>query len=207
MRLDGRLSFDRTTNPAGNASMWGLDLDLGWAMTYRLRLPHSLTLLAGGATGIKGGASYSARNSNNPVAAKAAWTIDATASLIYNTRIGRVPLCLRYQAELPLTGIFFCPEYGELYYEIYLGNRRGLVHGAWPGNYFRLDNLLTADFRFGGTILRVGYRCDVFSSKTNNIVTRDITHTAVLGLVSEWISLGSRSRTALADAKIISALY
>jgi hypothetical protein len=107
---------------------------------------------------------------------------------------------------LPVTGAFFSPDYGELYYEIYLGNHSGLAHAAWFGNYFRLDNLLTADLRLGSTNLRLGYRADVMSTKVNNIVTRRVTHSFVIGVSGEWLSL-PRSGRISDNAKIISALY
>ena len=106
----------------------------------------------------------------------------------------------------PLVGAFFSPDYGELYYEIYLGNHKGLAHAAWPGNYFRLDNLLSADLHLGNTSLRIGYAADIFSSKTNNIVTRHITHLFVLGVTTESITIG-RSRGIDPHARIISAIY
>lgn len=108
---------------------------------------------------------------------------------------------------MPVTGIFFSPQYGELYYEIYLGNHKGLVRGAWPGNFFRLNNLLTADFRLGSTIIRAGYRCGITSTKASHIVTRRIEHTAVIGIASEWISLSADRRGPSEKSKIISALY
>lgn len=207
MRLRGRLNLARTHNPARNASMWDLGLDLGWGMMRRWNFGQGWTVMAGGSTNIDGGVLYNARNGNNPVAAKIAWTVNASAALTYNGRMGRLPFCARYQAELPLTGIFFSPEYGELYYEIYLGNHHGLIRGAWPGNFFRLDNLATIDLRFGRTILRLGYRCGVFSRKASHIVTRKISHMAVVGVASEWLSLSAKPSHNLAEAKIISALY
>ena len=142
-----------------------IKLDKGWEIGF------------GGSTNINGGIFYNGRNSNNPVAAQAAWNITLSA------------------------------EYDGLYYEIWLGNHKGLVHGAWPGNYFRLDNLLTADIRLGNTILRLGYSCRILSSKANDIVTRRTTHTAVIGIASEWISLGSSGTKGLDKARVISALY
>ena len=207
MRLRGRLHLARTHNPARNASMWDLGLDLGWGMMHRWRFGEGWTVMAGGSTNIDGGVIYNPRNGNNPAAAKISWTVNASGALVYNGRMVRLPFCARYQAELPLTGIFFSPEYGELYYEIYLGNHRGLVRGAWPGNFFRLDNLATIDLRFGRTILRLGYRCDIFSGKASHIVTRRITHTAVVGVASEWLSLSAKPSGSLSEAKIISALY
>lgn len=206
MQLRGRLGLSGTTNPAGNATMWNTDLELSWGMMRRMRLSERFMLMAGGSTGIDVGVFYNARNSNNPAAAKAAWTVRATGAAVYNTSLWRVPLCVRYQAELPLGGMFFSPEYGELYYEIYLGNRKGLLRGAWPGNYFRLNNLLTCDFRLGRTSLRLGYRFDVLSTRTSHIVTRRISHSFVLGVANEWISLGASNRLP-EKARIINALY
>ena len=147
MQLRGRLGLQGTRNPARNATMWDVDLELAWGMMRRFKLPEGFTIMAGGSTGVDAGVFYNARNSNNPAAAKAAWTVRALGAGVWNGRVGRLPLCLRYQAELPLAGMFFSPEYGELYYEIYLGNHKGLLRGAWPGNYFRLNNLLTCDLR------------------------------------------------------------
>ena len=207
MRLRGRLALERTENPVRNADMWGIDLDIGWGMMRRLRLDNRWSLLLGGSTDIDGGALYNSRNGNNPIAAKASWTVNASAAAVFSTHIGKVPVCARYMAELPLGGVFFSPQYGELYYEIYLGNHKGLIRGAWPGNFFRLDNLATMDFRFGRTTLRAGYRCGIFSSKASHIVTRRISHTFVIGVASEWLALPARRSDTPQHAEIISALY
>lgn len=209
MQLRGRLSVDRDQNPARNATIWGLDLNVDWGVLWRLkssRLPRGLALSGGINTGIDLGALYLARNGNNPVTAKAAWTVGISAMAVYNFRLGALPLTLRYQPSLPLTGVFFSPDYGELYYEIYLGNRSGLVHCAWPGNYFRLDNLVTLDLRFKGATLRLGYHNEVYSGKVNNIVSGHTVHSFVIGLANEWISLSPRRKLS-DDAKIISAIY
>lgn len=206
--MDLRLSLDgaHTLNPARNSAIWGLDLEAGWGMMRRWTTAGGWSFYAGGTTDIDAGLSYSERNSNNPVAARASWTVGAMGAAAWNGTVGGLPVCLRWQARLPLAGIFFSPQYGELYYEIYLGNHRGLVRGAWPGNFFRLDNLLSADLRFGATVVRVGYGLDVNSTKASDIVTRRISHTAVVGFVSEWITLSAKGSN-LAEAKIISALY
>lgn len=207
MRLRGRLSFEDTHNPAGNATMAGIDLDLGWAMMYRHKFDGGWAIAGGGYTSLSGGALYAARNSNNPVAAKAAWVVGPTGSAVWSGKIKKLPLCVRYIAEVPLTGVFFAPQYGELYYEIYLGNHKGLTHMAWPGNYFRLDNLLSVDLRFGATILRLGYHANFASAKANDIVTRRMNHTAMVGVASEWVAIGGKNTKNLEKAKIISALY
>lgn len=208
MQLGGRLDLDNTHNPADNATMTNLELRLSWAMMRRHRdvAVPGLSLYWGGYTELGVGGLLLARNGNNPVQAKAQWTVGATGMAVYAMRVGRLPVTLRYQASLPLTGVFFSPDYGELYYEIFLGNHSGLVHGAWPGNYFRLDNLLTADLHLGNTCLRLGYGCDIFSSKASNIVSREIRHQFVIGITTETISIG-RSRGIDPNARIISAIY
>lgn len=206
MQLNARIGLDRGRNLARNAATWRIDANFSWGMLHRWKPMPMLTLAVGGSTGIDAGCIYNPRNSNNPASAKLAWTVNATAYAACNLTIGSLPVTLRYQPTLPLAGIFFSPEYDELYYEIYLGNHDGLVHFAWPGNRFAMTNLLTADLHFGATSLRLGYRGYTFSSKANALVTNIHTHAFVIGLSGEWLSL-SRRHSLSRDARIISALY
>lgn len=206
MRLTAGIDLNRTDNPAKNATMWRLVADFSWGMTYRLKLPHNITLAGGGSTSLDLGCVYNARNGNNPVAVEAAWTVNLTGYASWNVKIGRLPVTLRYQPTIPLTGVFFSPDYGELFYEIYLGNHSGLAHCAWWGNYFRMENFVTADLHLGATSLRVGFRNNILSTSINDITTRTITYSAVIGVTTEWISLNP-SRKADNNARIISALY
>lgn len=192
MRLTAGATLDRGHNIVRNATMWGLEGRVDWGMARRWRLPAGVTVAVGGSTGIKAGCLYNARNGNNPVSAKAAWNVAATGYASWSGRVGRLPVTLRYQPTLPVAGIFFSPDYGELYYEIYLGNHTGLVHPAWWGNYFSLDNLLTADLHLGAMAVRLGYRCDILSTRVNNITTNIVTHSAVIGVAGEWLSINPR---------------
>lgn len=206
MQLQARVELDRGRNDADNATMWRVCGDFEWAMFRRWQMPHGITLAAGGSTGLDLGCLYNSRNSNNPASAKAAWTVNLSAYAIWNVSLGRLPVTLRYQPSLPVAGIFFSPEYDELYYEIYLGNHGGLVHFAWPGSRFAMTNLVTADLHFGSTSLRLGYRGTILSSKANNLVTNVFTHSFVIGVSGEWLSL-SRRHSISADAAVISAMY
>lgn len=210
MRLTLGVELDKSNNPVGNASIWGVDFEASWTMMRRWKMENllpKLTVGIGPILNIDGGALYTSRNGNNPVAAKAAVTIGATGYAAWNVRVWRLPITLRYQPTLPLTGFFFSPDYGELYYEIYLGNHKGLAHWGWWGNYFRFDNIITADIHFGGTSLRLGYSGNILSTKVNDITTRFITHRLILGLSGEWISLSIHRDKMSEKAKIISALY
>jgi hypothetical protein len=209
MQLDFQINGDHTQNFARNATMWYLDANARWSMMRRWRnigaLPK-LTLGVGPGTELNVGALYLTRNGNNPVAAKAAWTVNASAYVAYDLRLGRLPVTLRYQASLPVTGAFFSPDYGELYYEIWLGNHSGLAHAAWWGNYFKLDNYLTADLRFKGTNLRIGYHNDILSTKVSGIVSERITHAVSIGITTEWLSLSSHRKSG-PNTQTFSPLY
>lgn len=189
MRLTASLLLDKTANPARNADIWRVSAAFSWGMTYRWRPVDRLTVAAGGSTSLNLGCLYSTRNGNNPVAVEASWTVNATAYATYPVKVWRWPVTLRYQPTLPVVGCFFSPEYGELLYEVYMGNRSGLAHCAWWGNYFRLENILTADIHFGATCLRLGYRGDIFSTSVNHLTTRIITNSLVIGVSGEWMSI------------------
>ena len=206
MRLNGNLGLDKTDNPARNATMWGLMLHLEWGMMRRFNPAPNLWLSVGGSTSLEAGVLYNVRNGNNPASAKGAWTVNLTGSACYSHTFGRLPVTFTYRPTLPVTGVFFAPDYGELYYEIYLGDRSGLAHAAWWGNYFMLDNLLTADLHFGATALRLGYRGKIFSSKANDIVTHIFNHSFVVGVSGEWMSVNPRKGIPT-NAKIINATY
>lgn len=206
MRLDLGARISRTLNPAKSAAMWQIDFEAAWSMMWRYRPAPGLTLAGGGNVQARLGALSLMRNGNNPVAAKAAANVGITGMAAWQVRAGRLPVTLRLQPTMPLLGAFFSPDYDELYYEIWLGNHKGLCHFAWPGSYFALNNLLTADLHFGATTLHLGYRLDYRSTKASGIVSRDVDHMFVVGVSTEWISLRSGMSHA-PDAKVISAIY
>lgn len=208
MRLQGTASVGASENHSGSARMWSLDFRPSWSMMrrYRVAAAPGLTLAVGGIAAADLGVLYLARNGNNPASAKAAVTLGVTGMATYNLRLGRLPVTLRYQPSLPLLGAFFAPDYDELYYEIWLGNHSGLCRFAWPGSYVNLENLVTADLRFGATNLRLGYSNRVFSTKAAGIVTRHIEHSFVIGVTAEWLSLPS-GRRHVSQAPVIPAFY
>lgn len=197
------LGFDRALNPAGNAAMLGLDLEGGWRIMRRWRLPHGFSAAVGGYAGVRAGVLYLSRNGNNPAQAHASATIGPEGYVQWSGRLGRLPLSVRWQASTPIAGAFFCPDYGELYYEIALGNRENLAHFAWPGNFRRLNSLLSVDLHLGKSTLRLGYGLEAMSTRANHITSRRITHSAVIGVVCDFITINPQKH----DAQIVTANY
>lgn len=206
MRLRGRLEGMHTKSPARNATMWEGVLYLDWAMMHRWRLPYGISASAGGETGITGGVVYAERNSNNPCSAKAAWHVGLTGLATWGHTFGRLPVTFAWQPSLPVAGVFFAPEYGQLYYEIYLGERSGLAHFAWWGNYLRTSQLVTADLHLAqATSLRLGFRYDLLSTRVHDITTRIYSLCFTLGVSGEWLSYSPSRRLSDATARVISA--
>lgn len=186
--LNADVEIDRTLNNVRNSAMLGAQFQARWAMMNRWRIARPFEVGVGGATTLDAGALYLSRNGNNPVAANASWTLDLSAYATARFCFGRVKAVAFYRATLPVVGAMFTPDYGQLYYEIYLGDRHSIFGPAFWGRYFRLDQRLTVDLKVGPKWLRVGYGVDIMSSKVNDIVSRRINHVFVLGLTTDWIS-------------------
>ncbi len=206
MQLEAGVNYSPAENPAESHTIHTLMADFKWGMMHRWKMMPELQLFAGGSTQLRGGALYAPANSNNVVSVKINWSADFTGMAVYNRKIGKLPVTFRYQATLPVLGVFYSPEYGESYYEMYVGNHSGLVHFGWIGNHFSMTNLLTADVHLGNTTLRVGYRGTIDTSWINSLNTQIFNHSLVLGLSGEWISVKYGSKMS-EHARIISAIY
>ena len=176
--------YNYTENDARNNDIHLLLGDISFDMQRQWRevMTPRLDLSVGPMTQLRAGIAYDAVNSNNPVSVRAHWNAGITGMAKYNTRLWRLPVTLRYQAQLPVVGVFFAPEYDESYYEIYLGNHKNLAHLGWWGNRFDMTNYLGADLHLGKTTLRIGYRTRLEHWKVNNLKVHDVTHSLVLGI-------------------------
>ncbi len=207
-QMDMGVEYQNVKNIPRNHVMHSLMAEYLWGMMHRWRIGavQGLQLMIGGGTRFRGGVIYNANNSNNPVSVKLHWSVNIQGMAVYNMRLGRLPVTWRYEATLPFIGTFFSPEYGQSFYEIYLGDRSGLVHCGWWGNRFDMRNLLTVDLHFGRTSLRLGYRGQIETSFVNNLNYHFFTHSAVIGVSGEWMSL-RMGNSETERARIISSLY
>lgn len=206
--LEAGVDYDYVENPAGNHQMHSLMAEGRWSLMRRWRgvFTPALQLQAGPMTQLRGGIIYNANNSNNVVSAKVHWAVGAQVVAAWNTRLLGRPLSLRYQGALPVLGVFFSPDYDEAYYEIYLGNHHNLAHVGWWGNRFDLSQQVTADWRLGGTTLRLGYRNRIETSWVNHLNTHIFTHALVIGIGGEFLSLSPHKRLS-PGAKVVSAQF
>ncbi len=147
-------------NPRGTARMLQLGGDFDWGLSYRFTPLPALQVTAGGNVGMSGGVLYQLRNGNNPVTALASVGIGINASISYHFKIGRLPVVVEDRFKVPSLSVFFSPQYGETYYEIYLGNHSNLAHAGWWGNNSGINNRLSIYLDFGRTAMQIGYRAD-----------------------------------------------
>lgn len=194
MQFDGNIEFCNLLNPAQTARMVGLNAGFSWAMEWRAQLPCNFQVTAGGGIDIKGGAYYLLRNSNNPVEALVNISLMPVGSVSWHTKIGSLPILISDRVKIPSLGAFFCPEYGETYYEIYLGNHKGLAHCGWWGNNFQIDNLLSVTLDFGRTALMLGYSLNAYNQWANHLNTKIITNSFVIGVIPHGIGLKKRPK-------------
>ncbi len=194
------IEFDRAKNPSGNSAMYSAAVSAGWSMLHTWRLPYGIGLAFGGAADADLGALLLARNSNNPAQARASVTLSPQVSAYWRKGIWGVGA----RVKTPLLGVFFSPDYGELYYEISLGNRSDLVHFAWPGSYRRFCGEAFVDIRPGSTAIRLGYRADLLSFRANGLTGRMLTNSFVIGVNCDFLSVDPRKTY---DAEIITANY
>lgn len=179
-------AFTSADNPAGTASYLGgrLAYDAGWH--YHYSPVRNLDLKGGALVGADIGFLYNDRNGNNPAQGRFSADISLSAGAGYDFRVGRLPLRVNYQADLPMVGLMFCPEFGESYYNI---SQQGVGHDivcAHPGNALCLRQLLTLDFCLRRVTLRAGYLCDIRQQNARSLKYHDVSHSLMFGLVRHF---------------------
>lgn len=206
--MDGRLSLQSffqadlgyARNRADNNHTFSALANWNYGLHYHFPVTGNFKLLAGGLADLNGGFAYNLRNTNNPASARAYINLDASGMAIWNLRIGRRPLTLRYQVNLPLMGVMFSPHYGQSYYEIFsLGNSSGVVKFTSLHNQPSLRQMLTADFMLCRRArMRLAYVWDAQQSSVNDIKTHTYSHVFMVGFVKELYLIKRKS-----DGKMI----
>lgn len=183
MQARADFNYGYLLSPAKNSRMLDLIFDLEWGVE-RLWSSNSGFNFAGGATlGVDGGVLYLSRNGNNPAQALMWAGASLTASVEY-TKIKLLgkQLSISEAIEIPSLGCFFCPAYGETYYEIYVGNHSGLAHFGWWGNRPNVKSRLRADWKIGKRTLTLGFDYRFQGLECNNITTRLAQCSAIVGI-------------------------
>lgn len=188
------IDLSSTSNPAETANNLSGFADYSLGYHYRFNPASSLKILLGGSVHGMVGFIYNTRNGNNPATLKADMDLNLSAMAIYRLMLKDYPLVIRYQVETPFAGTLFSPHYGQSYYEIFNeGNNSGTIRFSSFHNKFALKNYLTVDFPVGNVTIRAGYLNSLYYTKVNDIDAHVVSHSFMIGLVKEFISLGGKN--------------
>ena len=178
-----------TENPTASASEYYGNLDYRLNGFYPLVQHTHFKLFGGGGWQASLGGIYNVRNTNNPGSLKTSTNLNLSVLALYNWR----GVTFRWQLSSPFAGLFFSPEYGHSYYEIFtLGNNKGTVHFASFLNQQALRNYFTVDIPIYKVTLRAGYLGDYYRTHENQLITRIVSHQLVLGLAFDSFHFGGK---------------
>lgn len=182
MVFHAALTGTTATPPATIPRIYFGGIDFSWGLRKAWQATSALSISAGAEAELDVGCMYLPGNGNNPATAKAGIGLGLSIEGSYQLHIGKLPVAIADEVRLPSVSAFFSQQYGEPYYEIYLGNHRGLVHAGWWGNRFCIDNLLSARFHLSGIALIAGYRFRVNSSYVCSINYQRVENNFVIGI-------------------------
>lgn len=196
-----RIQTAITKNPTLSSSEYWGNLNYNLNIFYPLIDSGKLRLYGGGGTEALFGGIYNVRNTNNPGSLKTYVNLNLSSMVLYKLR----NLSLRWQLSTPFAGMFFSPEYGHSYYEIFtLGNVKGTVHFGSFHNQLALRSYFTVDIPFKNLTIRTGYLWDYYATDVNELITRTNAHQFMLGLAFESLYVGGKRAQ---DKSIIKSVY
>ena len=185
--------FSKTENLVGNANYLSGGLYYNLAYHRRFTPLPRLTLLAGGSLSPYLGLLYSARNGNNPANANASLNLNLSAMALYRLNLGRYPVHLRAQVDIPTIGMLFSPHFGQSYYDIWAsGDYSGLVHFASFHNQRGCRMLVTADFPVGNVTIRAGYSGDFYRREMSGLTAYSVGHAFMIGFARDILSFSGK---------------
>lgn len=180
-----------THNRSDNNNILGGFYNFQYNWQYRLLSAAvgtgSIKIKVGGGIDSRLGFMYNTRNSNNPAQAYGQLNIAPNAEVAYHFRLWKRPFQLRYELQIPLTGLMFSPNYGQSYYEIFSkGDYDHNLVITTPFSSPSLRHTLSFDFTLRHTTIRIGYLGDYQQAKVNGLKQHVWSHLGVIGIVRKF---------------------
>lgn len=168
---------------------WGGDIHYDAYLlkhVYGRRMRYGLNIDVGGGIGGTLGGTYATRGGNNPSQAHLQLRLSATVNASYSFKLWNRDWTARYQADLPLIGGMFSPNYGQSYYEIF--SRGNYDHNIVLTHPFKAPNLrqlalLEIPLKKGSPSLRIAYLSDIRQATPNHLKQHQISRSFMIGFV------------------------
>ena len=178
------LHGDYTLAAEGRGVTVGGMADYSYTHYYRTLHHKRWQFYAGPQGQLRLGGIYNLCNSNNPAQLKFGISLAASGMAKYRFTLWNVPMQVRLQADIPLLGVAFAPDYGQSYYEIfYLAQSKGCVHMTSLHNNLSLRTGLSYDIMLRSCALRLTWKEDLYHWHLGNQQYRMFTHTLMIGCV------------------------
>lgn len=131
---------------------------------------------------------YNTLGGNNPASGRMSLHLLGSGQARYHFRWGKQRFTGSFQADIPLAGLFFSPDYGQSYYEIFsLGHYHHNICFANPLRAFQANILLSLDWHLKPTTsLRLGYSGQFMQSHANGLKTQDLSNYFIIGYVRRF---------------------
>ena len=188
------LHADYTTPRTGSGLTIGGMADYSYTYYYRPLHTNGWSLYVGPQGQLRIGGIYNLRNSNNPAQLKLGVNLAASAMGKYAFTLWSTPMSVRLQADVPLFGFAFAPDYGQSYYEIF--SRGNYDNNAVATTFISAPNIrqqLMLDVNLGKKLtMRVGYLGDYQQAKVNNLKQHVYSHRLMIGITKTFRMINYR---------------
>lgn len=172
------LIFSASQSPSKNTFCYFLKLHYNIGGHYSLYDNSKFSFRIGALGNINVGGLYNNRNGNNPATARGYITLTPSAMLIYNASS---TIAMRLQTNMDVFGIYFQPQYGESYYELSLGNTKGIINPIYLGNFRAYQILYTVDIPIKNNYIILGLSCDWLQTRVHSVNTHNYDYTFMIG--------------------------
>ena len=175
---------------------YAMHRDVSYLLGSRLT---NLRLLLGPYAGIESGFDYNLKiaGSNNPGTVRLVGNTGISLAAKYGYSIMGKPCTVNFQAQMPLIGVAFMPEFGASYYETFLIESDNNVHFTSLHNEQDLDLRLSTDIPLAvipglkklKTVVRLGAYYHIETMDINSIVNRYSTIGFSIGWTWKYLPL------------------